>query len=103
MESCAPSDTAGAGGPAHVAGDGAVHGAIFDLRPVDVLAHAAARATSAAGDPSQAVSSFDETFKDHVVMPETTQSVAVRVVTDTAPPRAPRALSVSIVPLVLRL
>jgi hypothetical protein len=71
--------------------------------PVDILAHAAARATSVAADPSQAVSSFDETFKDHVVMPGATQSVAVRVVTDTAPPRAPRALSVSMVPLPLRL
>ena len=69
---------------------------------IDAAAHAAATTISAA-DPAQAVSSFDEAFKSHVVMPDTTHTPTVQVVSDAARPPAVRATSPSFVPLVLRL
>ena len=69
---------------------------------IDGSVHAAATTISAA-DPAQAVSSFDEAFKGHVVMPGTTHAPTMQVVSDPARPSAFRSTSPSFVPLVLRL
>ena len=69
---------------------------------IDGAAHAAATTISAA-DPAQAVSSFDEAFKGHVVMPDATHAPTMQVVSDAARPPAFDATSPSFVPLVLRL
>ena len=69
---------------------------------IDGREHAAAT-TIAAADPGQVVSSSNETFQDHVLVPDVTHAPTVDAVSDPARAQVSRTAFASFVPLVLRL